>query len=110
MQDTLLQLKREAQASLDSISTVADLETFRVDFLGRKGKFTQVMRQIGNLPASERPKAGQLANELRRELEALYTTKGEEFAGAHKKSGKGLDLSLSGRRKISTLSANPSMT
>ncbi len=98
MQDTLLQLKREAQASLDSISTVADLEAFRVDFLGRKGKFTQIMRQIGNLPAADRPQAGQLANELRRELEALFAEKGEEFAGARKKTGKGLDLSLPGRR------------
>ena len=56
------------------------------------------MRQIGTLPAAERPKAGQLANELRRELEALFVEKSEEFAGTGKKKDNLLDLSLPGRR------------
>ena len=59
MQEKLQELKSEALSRLASIAGQDDLESFRVDYLGRKGKFTQFMRQIGSLPAAERPPAGQ---------------------------------------------------
>jgi phenylalanyl-tRNA synthetase alpha chain len=98
MQDTLQKLKNEAVACLESISKAEDLEAFRVDYLGRKGKFTLIMRQIGSLPAAERPQAGQHANAVRQEIEKLFARKSEELGEGAKKTQPRLDLSLPGRR------------
>jgi len=98
MQEKLQELKSEALSRLASIAGADALEAFRVDYLGRKGKFTQFMRQIGALPADERPFAGQLANAARQEVEALFAEKSEALTASGKKTAAGLDLSLPGRR------------
>jgi len=98
MQEKLQELKSEALSRLASIAGADALEAFRVDYLGRKGRFTQFMRQIGALPAEERPLAGQLANTARQEVEALFAEKSEALTAAGNKTTAGLDLTLPGRR------------
>ena len=45
------------------------LEALRVRYLGKKGELTAILKQMGKLSAEERPVIGQLANEVRSELE-----------------------------------------
>ena len=66
----LMQSLREA--ALRSITETADmeaLETQRVRYLGKKGELTAILRQMGSLSAEERPVMGQLANQVRAEIE-----------------------------------------
>ncbi len=70
MKDMLQNLRA---ASLDAISKVQDaeaLESIRVRYLGKKGELTAILKQMGKLSAEERPVIGQLANEIRADLEA----------------------------------------
>ena len=66
----LMQSLREA-----SIKAIAEsdspesLEALRVKYLGKKGELTAILRQMGRLSAEERPAMGQLANQLRAEIE-----------------------------------------
>lgn len=75
MQDRLEQLRQQAFQRLASIDNLDALDQWYSDYLGRKGELTQVLRNIGQLPVEERPRAGQLANELRTELEAAFDAK-----------------------------------
>ena len=66
----MMQNMREAalKAILES-EDVDSLESLRVRYLGKKGELTGILRQMGKLSAEERPRMGQLANQLRAELE-----------------------------------------
>ncbi len=98
MEQELLRLQAEATEALAAISAVPDLEPFRVKYLGRKGEFTLVMRQLGKVSAEDRPRLGKLANEIKQGLEKSYKAKEEELsAGAKGTSASTEDLSLPGR-------------
>ena len=90
---------RANQAVLASDSTQA-LEQVRVEYLGKKGLVTQHMKSLGKLSAEERPKAGQLINQVKQQIqqaiEARKTALQTEALAARLASEK-LDVSLPGR-------------
>jgi len=60
-------------AGLDEIkssASVAELDDVRVRYLGKKGALTHKLKELGQLPAAERPAAGQEINRGKRELQA----------------------------------------
>jgi phenylalanyl-tRNA synthetase alpha chain len=66
------QLSQLREASLKAIASAADpdaLESLRVKYLGKKGELTAILKQMGKLSAEERPVIGQLANQIRADLE-----------------------------------------
>jgi len=98
MEDEILRLKSEANAALAE-SGKDDLEPFRVKYLGRKGLFTSLMRQLGQASAEDRPRLGKLANDIKQELATAFAARQEELGGG-KKGGSGApiqDLTLTGR-------------
>ena len=70
MKQQLEQIRRSAMQNLDQASNPAALEDLRVRLLGKKGELTAVLKQMGKLSAEERPLIGQLANQVRAEIEA----------------------------------------
>ena len=67
----MMQKMREAALRAILESEDADtLESLRVRYLGKKGELTGILRQMGTLSPEERPQMGQLANQLRSELES----------------------------------------
>ena len=69
--DELDRIGAEARQALATAADAAAVEELRHELLGRSGQLTTVLRQLGTLPADERPAIGQRANEVRRELEAV---------------------------------------
>ena len=67
MKDTLEQIRSAAMAELSAAG--ADLEALRVKYLGKKGELTAVLRGMGQLTPEERPVIGQMANEVRSQIE-----------------------------------------
>ena len=55
------------------------LESLRVRYLGKKGELTGILRQMGKLSAEERPVMGQLANQLRGDIEAAIEQRKAEL-------------------------------
>ena len=55
------------------------LESLRVKYLGKKGELTGILRQMGKLSAEERPIMGQLANQLRGDIEAAIEQRKAEL-------------------------------
>jgi phenylalanyl-tRNA synthetase alpha subunit len=65
----LRKLGEEAGAALAAAETLEELNGIRIRFLGKKGEVTQVLRGMGSLSAEERPRIGQVANEVRASIE-----------------------------------------
>ena len=68
MQVQLQKIQDEAIAQLEQIGDKAGLEALRLKVLGKKGELTLLLRSMGQLPAEERPKAGQMINAVRETL------------------------------------------
>ena len=77
----LMQALRESsiQAILDA-DDAEKLENLRVRYLGKKGELTAILRQMGKLSEEERPVMGQLANQLRGEIEASIEKRRAELS------------------------------
>lgn len=69
MKEQLRQIKEKAAQQLSSVISLEKIEEFRVQYLGKKGELTAIMKGMGKLSAEERPVMGQLANEVRSFLE-----------------------------------------
>jgi len=71
VKEQLENIKLEAKASLKKAENLEELNELKVKYLGKKGQLTQVLRGMGQLPSEERPIIGQLANEVRDEIETI---------------------------------------
>ena len=69
--EDITKLIETATADIKSAADLADLERYRVGYLGKKGQLTQHLKQLGTLSAEERPKAGQIINQAKQQLQAL---------------------------------------
>ncbi|QDZ40867.1 phenylalanine--tRNA ligase subunit alpha [Euhalothece natronophila Z-M001] len=65
LETQLEQLKTEALSAIAQSDNLETLEQLRVQYLGKKGQLSQVLRGMGKLSAEERPKIGSLANEIK---------------------------------------------
>jgi phenylalanyl-tRNA synthetase alpha chain len=99
MEHQLQSLEAEAKKSLEQLSDSGGLEEFRIRFLGRKGDFSTIMRQLGTVANEDRPRVGQLANSIKAEIEQLFEAKRIALAAATSGSGGKAtpDLTLPGR-------------
>ena len=82
MKETLEQIRQEALTALERTAAAQDLDALRVIYLGKKGELTAVLKQMGALSAEERPVMGQLANEVRANLEAALDKRAKRLEGA----------------------------
>ncbi|MBO6053972.1 MAG: phenylalanine--tRNA ligase subunit alpha [Oscillospiraceae bacterium] len=69
MKQQLEQIRTAAMKALEQAASPEELEALRVQFLGKKGELTAVLKMMGGLSAEERPVMGQLANTVRAEIE-----------------------------------------
>nr|WP_278183684.1 phenylalanine--tRNA ligase subunit alpha [Anaerofustis stercorihominis] len=64
-----MNISEEAKEKIQNLNALEDLENFRIEFLGKKGKLTSILRGMGGLSKEERPIIGKLANEVRADIE-----------------------------------------
>ena len=70
--ESVEELKSAAVAALNSADSSEKLEAWRVEFTGRKGRLTSLLRGLGSFAIEDRKIVGAAANRLRGELESLY--------------------------------------
>lgn len=103
MQD-IITIQEQAADAISKAQDVAALELIRVDFLGKKGKLTDILKGLAHLSAEEKPKMGQLVNLAKRDISTLIETKMLELKEkqlAEKLSAEQIDVTLAGRYKTS---------
>ena len=69
MKEKLEQIKAEALSKIENSDTLEKLNEVRVNYLGKKGELTAVLKSMKDVAPEERPKVGQMVNEVREEIE-----------------------------------------
>jgi phenylalanyl-tRNA synthetase alpha chain len=93
--------------ALSAIETTADertLDQLRVDYLGKKGQLTELLKGLGKLPAEQRPAAGEYINEAKRQIQNALDTRRDiivEKSLEQQLTKETIDVSLPGRRQSS---------
>ncbi len=83
MKALMQELKDKALKAIVEADSLESLEDLRIKYLGKKGELTAILKQMGRLSAEERPVMGQLANQLRADLESsIETTRAKLEAAA----------------------------
>lgn len=70
MKEKLEQIKAEAIAKISAATSLDELNDVRVTQLGKKGALTGILKSMKDVAPEDRPKVGQLVNEVRAEIEA----------------------------------------
>ncbi|SEH56535.1 phenylalanyl-tRNA synthetase, alpha subunit [Halobacillus karajensis] len=100
MKERLEQLKQEALTKVEEADSVQGLKDVRVEYLGKKGPITEVLRGMGKLSKEERPVIGQLANDVRESIAKAIETKQttlEDEALEKQLEEESIDVTLPGR-------------
>lgn len=79
MKQKLEEIRARAKEELSGLTELSELENFRVQVFGKKGEMTKILKSMGTLSAEERPKMGQLANEVRVSIETMLADKMQEL-------------------------------
>jgi len=98
--ENLEPLANEAKAAIAAAADGATLEQLRVDFLGKKGQITSLLKGLWKLSAEERPKAGALINVVKQELQDLIAARKaalESAAVDAQLAQETIDVTLPGR-------------
>ena len=99
MKEQLELIRQNALKAFAEAGDSAALDALRVQYLGKKGELTGVLKMMGKLSAEERPVMGQMANAVRAELEEALenaSTKLEEAALEQKLVSEKLDVTIPG--------------
>ena len=100
MKEQLANIRAEALAAFEAVQDSAGLEALRVKYLGKKGELTAVLKQMGKLSPEERPAMGQIANQVRSQLEQAIETQAAvlaEKALNSRLAAEALDVTIPGK-------------
>jgi len=93
-------IKAEGLAAISESTDPKQLETIRVEYMGKKGRLTDLLKGLGKLDNSERPKAGAAINVVKQEIQQAIQNRSAELEEAilnEKLSGEAIDVTLAGR-------------
>ena len=99
--EQLEQIRAEAAASIESAASLQELDAVRVKYLGKKGELTAVLKTMGKLSPEERPKVGQMANEVRELITADLEKRNDLLKAAQqemKLKAETIDVTLPGTK------------
>ena len=99
--EQLEQIRAEAEAAMEKAASLQELDAVRVKYLGKKGELTAVLKTMGKLSPEERPKVGQMANEVREVITAGIDKRNELLKAAQqemKLKAETIDVTLPGTK------------
>lgn len=102
--DRVADLIERANRDILSAGTLDGLDKIRVQFLGRNGELTTLVRAIGQTPPEQRREVGQAINQAKRQVEELLTNRRETLSTSQAGQGAGenvIDVTLPGLRRLS---------
>ncbi len=70
LETDLTVLQQAAQQAIADASSLETLEQLRINYLGKKGKLSQILGAMGKLAAADRPRLGALANQVKETIQS----------------------------------------
>ena len=96
------ELTAVALKTIANARDLAELDQIRVNFLGKKGQVTQLLKGLGALPAAERPAAGAVINEAKERIQAAIDDRKNALSSdqlAKSLESERVDITLPGRKQ-----------
>ncbi|MFH1709999.1 MAG: phenylalanine--tRNA ligase subunit alpha [bacterium] len=103
MQDKLLKIEQEAVSAITGASSLEELEGLRIKYLGKKSEIQEALKLLPSLSDILRPKAGQLANEIKNKIKLLIDERTGNISReetTRKLKGEKIDITLPGTGMI----------
>ena len=103
MKEMLSKIKEQTLAKIEQAKEAAAINDIKVAILGKKGELTQVLKGMKNVAPEDRPKVGQMVNEVRADIEEKLEAKLKEINKAvrtEKMKRETIDVTLPGVKKI----------
>lgn len=101
LREKLSELRQDALVRINEAKAEKSLQDVKVNYLGKKGVITGLMKEMKELPKEERPEFGQLVNEVRKAVEKEIESKQvllEEEALNQQLENETIDVTLPGRK------------
>lgn len=98
--NNIAEILAQAVAAVRAAGDLAALDRVRINYLGKKGLITQLLKQLGSLPAAERPAAGEAINTAKTDLQAAIEKQRVLLERAQleiKLAGERVDITLPSR-------------
>lgn len=86
----------EAIEDLKKVKDPGSLEQFRIKYLSRKGMVTQMLSLVGKFPPDQKPKAGQLANKVKKQVTQAFEELKQALSKSKRKTNEFVDVTLPG--------------
>jgi len=80
MKERLASIREKALAQVKESDSLEKLNDIKVAILGKKGELTEVLKGMKDISAEERPMVGQMVNETRQAIEAVFENAKNEMA------------------------------
>lgn len=100
MKEKLKAIHDKAMAAFQEAKEIKDIDDLKVKYLGKKGELTAILKEMGKLSAEERPIIGQMANDVRQDLEKMLEQAKTRLAAAemaHRLEKEKIDVTMPGR-------------
>jgi phenylalanyl-tRNA synthetase alpha chain len=97
VEKSIEQIHQDALAELESAASPQEIKNISIRYLGRKGRVTQLLRGISELPAPQRAATGKKANTLKRGLEKTFDRALRQLESESSPVEDRIDVSLPGR-------------
>ena len=94
-------LLEQATQAIQASEDIAALEQVRVDFMGKKGRITELLKSLGGMDPEQRKEAGQHINQLKQQVQQALNDKRDQLQQAQlaaKLASERIDVTLPGRR------------
>jgi phenylalanyl-tRNA synthetase alpha chain len=102
MEKELKNLEEAAIPAISKASNLNQLKELEVQYLGRKGELTKILRGLKDLSPEEKPKMGQMSNQVKVRLQEAISAKTQELEGAaleQQLSGEFFDTTIPGQSR-----------
>lgn len=77
LKEKISHLQSEAQAAIKAAADLKNLDHIRVQYLGKKGELTELLKDLNQIPAENRAEIGKTLNIAKQEISALLETRQE---------------------------------
>ena len=104
MEDRLQGLLNEARSLIEKASSLDEIETLRVNILGRKGTLTALLKGLSDLPPEQKPVIGKLANQIKEQIQEVLDDARRVLGETEQQRlivEGAVDVTLPGRRQFS---------
>lgn len=103
MQDQVDALLEQAKQAIASSQQLDQLEQLRVQYLGKKGELTDLLKQVSSLPVDQKPLMGKAVNLAKREIQQLLSqqlARLQQLELDKKLADERVDITLPGRQTV----------